>query len=133
MAEEIKIMLAIGIMFLMILSFAVQWIPASATALLAAISMVFCRFLSPAELAASFGADAVIMVAGIMIVGNAVFETGLAERIGCAVLNLKFVRKFSLPDDPVIHGGRYVCRQMLEACVIYTRFVPWRNGSYCRK
>ena len=58
MAEEIKIMLAIGIMFLMILSFAVQWIPASATALLAAISMVFCRFLSPAELAASFGADA---------------------------------------------------------------------------
>ena len=63
MAEEIKIMLAIGIMFLMILSFAVQWIPASATALLAAISMVFCRFLSPAELAASFGADAVIMVA----------------------------------------------------------------------
>ena len=91
--EEIKIMLAIGIMFLMILSFAVQWIPASVTAVLAAMGMVFCGFLSPAELAASFGADAVIMVAGMMIVGNAVFETGLAERIGCAVLGLKFVVK----------------------------------------
>ena len=70
-----------------------RWIPASVTAVLAAMGMVFCGFLSPAELAASFGADAVIMVAGMMIVGNAVFETGLAESIGCAVLGLKFVVK----------------------------------------
>lgn len=85
--------LSIIILVVIMISFAAQKIPAALTALLGAIAMAVCGIITPAQAVSSFGSDTVMMIAGVMLLGNAVFETGLANRIGHAILNMPFAAK----------------------------------------
>ena len=75
-------MIAIIITFSVIAAFATQIIDAPMIALLGSLAMMAAGIITPLDVVAPFGSDAVLMVAGVMILGDAVFETGLAGKIG---------------------------------------------------
>lgn len=81
--------LAILILLIVVCAFVLQKFPVSVAALLGALAMMAFGILTPSEAISSFGSDAVIMVAGVMVIGNAVFESGLAERLGDAILRFR--------------------------------------------
>lgn len=86
-----QLVIALIITVLVILSFAVQIIPLPLTAMLGALAMVVFGIIPPADAISAFGSDTVMMVAGVIIIGNAIFETGLAEKLGAAILNLPII------------------------------------------
>lgn len=86
-----QLVIALIITVLVIISFAVQVIPLPLTAMLGALAMVVFGIIEPADAISAFGSDTVMMVAGVIIIGNAVFETGLAEKLGASILNLPII------------------------------------------
>ncbi len=56
------------------------------TAIIGSLLMMGFGIITPAQVVAPFGSDTVIMVASVLILGNAVFETGAATKIGAAVV-----------------------------------------------
>jgi len=87
-----QMFIAIIILILVIISFATQIIPLPLTAILGSLAMMAAGIITPDEAISAFGSDTVMMVAGVIIVGNAVFETGFADRIGNAVFKIKAVQ-----------------------------------------
>lgn len=81
--------LAIIILCLIIVSFVTQIIPLPLTAVLGALAMMVAGILTPAQAVANFGNDIVMLVVGVSTIGNAVFETGLASKIGNAITSFK--------------------------------------------
>lgn len=59
-----------------------QPFPAGLTALLGALMMMVFGIITPSQVVSPFGSDTVVMVASVLILGNAVFETGAATNIG---------------------------------------------------
>ena len=86
-----QLVIALIITVLVIISFAVQVIPLPLTAMLGALAMVVFGIIEPADAISAFGSDTVMMVAGVIIIGNAIFETGLAEKLGASILNLPII------------------------------------------
>lgn len=86
-----QLVIALIITVLVIISFAVQVIPLPLTAILGALAMVVFGIIEPADAISAFGSDTVMMVAGVIIIGNAIFETGLAEKLGASILNLPII------------------------------------------
>ena len=56
------------------------------TAMIGSLLMMVFGIITPAQVVAPFGSDTVVMVASVLILGNAVFETGAASKIGEAVV-----------------------------------------------
>ncbi|MCC8025000.1 MAG: SLC13 family permease [Clostridium sp.] len=83
--------IAIIILIVIIISFATQIVPISVTAVMGALLMMVFGIITPAEAVSSFGSDTVLMVVGVMIIGNAVYETRLAAKIGHGIIGLKWV------------------------------------------
>lgn len=83
---------AIIITILAIISFAIQVIPLPLTAMLGALAMMVFGIITPTDAISAFGSDTVMMVADVIIIGNAIFETGLAEKIGGRILKLKVIQ-----------------------------------------
>lgn len=86
-----QLVIALIITVLVIISFSVQVIPLPLTAMLGALAMVVFGIIEPADAISAFGSDTVMMVAGVIIIGNAIFETGLAEKLGASILNLPII------------------------------------------
>lgn len=84
---------AIIILVLVCIAFAIPKIPIAITAVLSSLSMVIVGIIEPSEALAFFGNDIVIMVAGSTIIANAVFETGLASKLGRGVMRWKWAVK----------------------------------------
>ena len=63
-----------------------------ATALLASLAMVIFGVMPVNEAYAGFGTNVVMMVAGMMIVGNSLFVTGVADKFGDAILRTRFAK-----------------------------------------
>ena len=76
------------IFIITIVLFVLQKIPAGLTAMIGALLMMVCGIITPKSVVSNFGSDTVIMVAAVMILGNAVFTTGAANRIGQTVLKI---------------------------------------------
>ena len=57
-------------------------------ALCALIALLICHILTPAEALSGFSNSVVIMMAGLFIVGGAIFQTGLAKMISSRILKL---------------------------------------------
>ena len=57
-------------------------------ALCALIALLICHILTPAEALSGFSNSVVIMMAGLFIVGGAIFQTGLAKMISSKILKL---------------------------------------------
>lgn len=81
--------IALIILVLIIISFAAQVIPLPVTALLGGLTMMMAGIIEPSDVVSGFGSDTVMMVAGVIIIGNAVFETGLAQKIGNLIVRFK--------------------------------------------
>lgn len=60
--------------------------PAGLTAVVGSLLMMIFGIIEPSDVVAPFGSDTVIMVASVLILGSAVFETGAAEIIGSAIV-----------------------------------------------
>ena len=77
--------LASVIFVVILISFVMQRRPAGLTAVVGSLLMMIFGIIEPSDVVAPFGSDTVIMVASVLILGSAVFETGAAEIIGSAI------------------------------------------------
>jgi len=84
--------IAIIIILLAMVSFALERIPLVATAMLASLAMVIFGVMPVQEAYSGFGTNVVMMVAGMMIIGNALFETGVAAKFGDMILHTRFAK-----------------------------------------
>ena len=82
----IKPILASVIFVVILISFVMQRRPAGLTAVVGSLLMMIFGIIEPSDVLAPFGSDTVIMVASVLILGSAVFETGAAEIIGSAIV-----------------------------------------------
>lgn len=82
----IKPILASVIFVVILISFVMQRRPAGLTAVVGSLLMMIFGIIKPSDVVAPFGSDTVIMVASVLILGSAVFETGAAEIIGSAIV-----------------------------------------------
>lgn len=85
--------IAIIILIFIILSFSSQRIPIAVTALLGGLAMMVFGIIEPGDVVSGFGSDTVMMVAGVLVIGNALFETGLATHVGRMILKCRAAAK----------------------------------------
>lgn len=81
-----EVVIALVIIACMCALFVSQLLPISLVALLAAMAMAFSGILPFETLMAQFGKDTLFSVAGMMIIGRTIYETGIAEVIGDDIL-----------------------------------------------
>jgi len=75
----------IGIMMILFIS---EYIPLATTSILACLAMAIFGVIPFTTAFAGFGNDIVFLMAGMITVGNALFETGAAPRMGKAIISL---------------------------------------------
>ena len=80
-------MLAIIIIGITCVSFLWEKVPLSITALLAALAMGLFKLMPLKEVYAGFASETFIMVMGMMIIGDCLFATGLANVLGKKLVN----------------------------------------------
>ena len=80
--------IAIIILVCMLASFIWNKVPVELTAILGALAMAYFGVLPFSEALVHFGSDTVLMVAGVMVIGNALFETGCAQMLGSALVRI---------------------------------------------
>ena len=78
----LEIALVYGILALTILLFASEWLRLDITALGVILALVLTGILTPNEALSGFGNSLVILIAGLFIVGEALFKTGVAAGAG---------------------------------------------------
>lgn len=81
--------LSIIIIVLAVVSFALEKIPLAVTALLASLAMGLFGIMEIKEIYAGFSSVTFIMVMGMMIVGDCLFESGLAKVLGQKLVKTK--------------------------------------------
>ncbi|MCI2106085.1 MAG: anion permease [Intestinimonas sp.] len=85
--------IAIAITVLAIISFVLEKIPLAMTAMIASLAMgIILPEMKLADVYSGFASTTVMMVAGMCIVGNALFETGMANKIGKAIGNSRLAK-----------------------------------------
>jgi len=72
----------------MLVLYITELLPIAVTSVLACVAMAVAGILPPADAFAGFGNDIVFMLAGMMIVGASLFETGAAGVIGGRIVAL---------------------------------------------
>lgn len=77
--------LAIVILVLAIISFLTEKIPVNLTIMLTMIVLVLTGLVTPQEAVAGFASKTILMLIGVMIVGSALFETGVCDKIAAKV------------------------------------------------
>lgn len=83
--------LAIIIIGLAIISFAWEKIPLAVTAMIASLAMGIFGIIKFSDVSAGFASTVTMMVGGMIIVGNSLFETGLAKVLGAKLVKLPIV------------------------------------------
>lgn len=81
-----KAFIALIIFVVILISFIRQKRPVGLTALAGSLLMMVFGVITPAQVVSPFGSDVLIMVVSVLILGNAIFETGAASKIGRATL-----------------------------------------------
>jgi di/tricarboxylate transporter len=82
LSMTLDIALVYGILALTILLFASEWIRLDITALGVILALALSGILTPNEALSGFGNSLVILIAGLFIVGEALFKTGVAAGAG---------------------------------------------------
>ncbi len=77
--------ICIIILVLAIISFLLEKIPVNMTVMLTLISLVLLRLVTPAQAIAGFAGTTILMLIGVVIVGSALFETGVCDKIAATV------------------------------------------------
>lgn len=81
--------LAILIIGVAIVSFILEKIPLAVTAMLASLAMALTGIIKFGDVSAGFASTVTMMVGGMIIVGNSLFETGVAKMIGAKLVKSK--------------------------------------------
>jgi len=76
---------AIIIIVVVIAFYAGNILPYATTSLLACLAMVLCGVIPFKDAFAGFASETMMMVAGVIVIGNALFETGAAKMLGEAI------------------------------------------------
>jgi len=84
--------LSIIIIAIAVVSFMWEKIPLALTAMLASLAMGVFHVMPYKYIYAGFGSTVVMMVAGMMIIGDCLFETGLAKIIGAKIVDGPFAK-----------------------------------------
>lgn len=79
-------MIVFGILAGAIVLFAWGWLRADVAAILVVLALMLSGVLTPQESLAGFGDPVVVLIAGMFIVSEALVNTGVAHRLGEAVL-----------------------------------------------
>ena len=75
-------MLTLGVLAVAAFLFATEIIPLAVTAMGAAIALGLLGVLTPAQVFSGLSNSTVVLFAGMFIIGAAMFQTGLAQKIG---------------------------------------------------
>ncbi len=84
--------IAIIIILFAIISFALEKIPLPVTAMLAALAMGIFKIIPFSDIYSGFSNTSVMMVAGMLVIGNCIFESGLATWLGERLSTLPIVK-----------------------------------------
>lgn len=84
----LEIGLVYGILALTIILFATEWIRLDMTALGVILALTLTGILTPVEALSGFGDPLVILIAGLFVVGDALFKTGVAGLAGEKIVQL---------------------------------------------
>lgn len=90
-----KELLSIIILVLMLICYITKILPIGATSVLGALSMVAFGILPLSDALSQFVSDVVLLQIGVMIIGGAFFEVGLAEDLG-RLISKHFVKNGKL-------------------------------------
>ena len=85
--------IALIILVVTIILFASGKVPLSVTAVGAALAMGICGVIPFTSAFAGFASDVTMMVIGSMIIGEALFETGVAQKIGTSIIRMVGIRE----------------------------------------
>lgn len=85
------ITLSLIIVGCVIVLYATQWIPLAMTSMLGALAMGFFGIIPFADCISAFGTDALLLVVGAIIMGNALTECGVTQMIGTSILKIEKV------------------------------------------
>ena len=77
--------LVIIILVLAVISFVLEKIPVNLTVMLTLVALVITGLVTPAQAVAGFANTTLLMLIGVMIVGSALFETGVCDKIAAVV------------------------------------------------
>lgn len=77
--------LTIIILICAVVSFLLEKIPVNMTVMLTMITLVLTGLVTPKEAIAGFSSTTILMLIGVVIVGSALFETGVCDRIAATV------------------------------------------------
>ena len=89
-------MVTLGVLAVAAFLFATELIPLAVTAIGAAISLGLLGVLTPKEVFAGLSNSTVVLFAGMFIIGAAMFQTGVAQKIGIAVVKKSGTNERSL-------------------------------------
>lgn len=85
--------IAIIVTIITMVLFFVNKLPMSVVSIIGALAMgILVPEMSLSDIYSGFGASAVVMTAGMCVVGDALFQTGMAERIGSKIGELPFAQ-----------------------------------------
>lgn len=85
MDSSIIALIIIGVMMILFIS---EYIPLATTSILACLAMAIFGVIPFTTAFAGFGSDIVFLMAGMITVGNALFETGAAPLMGKKIISL---------------------------------------------
>lgn len=80
--------IALVILAVAVLLFVTEWVPIPVTAVTAAVMMGLFGVISFSDVFSGFANDITMMVMGAVIVGEALFETGVAQQLGKGIIRL---------------------------------------------
>lgn len=81
--------LTIIILICAVISFLLEKIPVNMTVMLTLITLVLTRLVTPKEAVAGFASTTILMLIGVVIVGSALFETGVCDKIASLLPGLQ--------------------------------------------
>ena len=128
--------LTLGVLAVAAIFFATEIIPLAVTAMGAAVALGLLGVLTPKEVFAGLSNSTVVLFAGMFVIGAAMFQTGLAQWIGIAVVKKSGTNERALMavvgvlehgDGRLSHAGRYSdLRGRKGSCVAAA------DGTRCR-
>lgn len=77
--------LTIIILILAVISFLLEKIPVNMTVMLTMCALVLTGLVTPQEAVSGFASTTILMLIGVVIVGSALFETGVCDKVAAVV------------------------------------------------
>ena len=78
--------ITIIILLIAVVLFVTEKLPVNLTILLTMVSLVLLKIVSPADAIKGFASTTILMLIGVMIVGSALFETGVCDMLSQKVV-----------------------------------------------